>query len=181
MKNNKTPGIDYITKEILKEGGEEILQNLKTLFNKCLDAEKVASDWKEAITVLLYKNGDKQGLNNYRSITLLSQTYKILSIILARSLTNKIEMFLTHEQAGFRRNYSTIDHLLIVKVLIEKANEYHLPEYVALMDYEKAFDSTEIWATREILWNSRVNCRYVDLIDYIYEETQTSFQLQQQT
>jgi len=38
-----------------------------------------------------------------------------------------MEMYLTHEQAGFSRNYSTIDHLLTVKVLIEKTNEYHLP------------------------------------------------------
>ena len=31
-------------------------------------------------------------------------------------------MYLTHEQAGFKRNYSTIDNLLTVKILIEKAN-----------------------------------------------------------
>ena len=92
-----------------------------------------------------------------------------------------MEMYLTHEQAGFRRNYSTIDHLLTVKVLIEKANEYHLPLYVALVDYEKAFDSVETWAIREALWNSRVDSRYMDLIDHIYEEMQTSFQLQIQT
>jgi len=30
MKNNKAPGMDYITKEFLKDGGEEILQTLKT-------------------------------------------------------------------------------------------------------------------------------------------------------
>ena len=68
MKNNEAPGIDYITKELLKDGGEEILQTLNTLFNKCLDAGKVASDWKNAITILLYKKGDKQDLNNYRPI-----------------------------------------------------------------------------------------------------------------
>ena len=53
MKNNKAPGMDYITKDLLQNGGEEILQTLKILFNRCLDAGKVASDWKKAITVLL--------------------------------------------------------------------------------------------------------------------------------
>ena len=71
------------------------------------------------------------------------------------------------EQAGFRRNYSTIDHLLTVKVLIRKANEYHLPLYVALVDYEKAFDSIKTWATREALRNNRVDCRYMDLITFM--------------
>ena len=41
MGNNKAPGMDYITKECLKDGGEEILQTLKILFNKCLDAGRV--------------------------------------------------------------------------------------------------------------------------------------------
>ena len=54
-----------------------------------------------------------------------------------------MEIYLTHEQAGFRRSFSTIEHLLTVKVLVEKANEYHLPLYVALVDYEKAFNSIE--------------------------------------
>ena len=68
--------MDYITKELLKDGGEEILQTLKTLFNKFLDAGKVASDWKKTITVLLYKKGDKQDLNNYRPIANLQITVK---------------------------------------------------------------------------------------------------------
>ena len=131
-------------------------------------------DWKKAVTVLLYKKGDKQDLNNYRPITLLSQTYKLLSRILASRLTNKMEMYITHEQAGFIRNYSTIDHLLTVMVLIEKANEYHLLLYVALVDYEKAFDSFET-----VEQHSGLQVHGSDR--YIYEETQTSLQLQRQT
>ena len=52
---------------------------------------------------------------------------------------------------------------------------------MAQVDYEKAFDSIETWTTREALWNSRVDFRFMDLTDHIYEETQTSLQLQQQT
>ena len=130
--------------------------NLRSTY-KCLDAGKVACDWKKAVTLLLFKKGNKQDFNNYRPITLLSQTYKLLSRILARRLTNKMEVYLTHEQAGFKRKYSTIDHSLTVEVLIEKVNEYYLLLYVALVDYEKAFDSIE---TRETLWKSRVDCRY---------------------
>ena len=135
--------MDYITKELLKDEEEEILETLKTLFNKCLDIGKVASDWKKAVTVLLYKEGDKQDLNNCIPIALLSQIYKLLSRILVRRLTNKMKTYQTHEQASFRRNYSTIDHLLTVKVLIENVNEYHISLYVALVDYENAFDSIE--------------------------------------
>lgn len=45
------------------------------------------------------------------------------------------------EQAGFHKRYSTSDHLLTMRTLTEKANEYHLPLFLAFVDYEKAFDS----------------------------------------
>ena len=47
------------------------------------------------------------------------------------------------EQAGFRADYSTIDHLQVVNQLQEKANGYNIPLCFAFVDYEKAFDSTE--------------------------------------
>jgi len=39
-------------------------------------------EWKESITVPIYKKGDKAGESNYKGISLLRTTYKILSSIL---------------------------------------------------------------------------------------------------
>ena len=43
-------------------------------------------EWKESITVSIYKKGDKTDCNNYRGISLLPTTYKILSNILLSRL-----------------------------------------------------------------------------------------------
>jgi len=44
-------------------------------------------EWKESITVSDYKKGDKTGCSNYKGISLLSSTFKILSNILLSRLT----------------------------------------------------------------------------------------------
>ena len=47
------------------------------------------------------------------------------------------------EQAGFRKGYSTTDHLHALNQLIEKSKEYQRPLCLSFIDYEKAFDSVE--------------------------------------
>ena len=47
----------------------------------------------------------------------------------------------TREQAGFRRGYSTMDHLQSVNQAIEKSNEFKMPLCLAFIDYTNAFDS----------------------------------------
>jgi hypothetical protein len=44
-------------------------------------------EWKEPIIVPLQKTGDKTDCNNYRGISLLSTSYKILSNILLSLLS----------------------------------------------------------------------------------------------
>ena len=48
MKENKAPGIDDITSDIIKLGGDEIKTQLVTLFNQILEIKKIPLKWKEA-------------------------------------------------------------------------------------------------------------------------------------
>jgi len=47
----------------------------------------VPQQWKEFIIVPIYKKADKTDCNNYRGISLLPATYKMLSNILLSRLT----------------------------------------------------------------------------------------------
>ena len=56
---------------------------------------------------------------------------------------------LSETQAGFRKTYSTTDHLFTLLALIQKQLLCHKKLYVAFIDFRKAFDSvirTKVWA-----------------------------------
>lgn len=55
------------------------------------------------------------------------------------------------EQAGFRKNYSTIDQLQIVNVLFEKCKEYSIEYNAVFIDYEKTYDSQKHIVIKETL------------------------------
>lgn len=101
--------------------------------------------------------------------------------IINNRLTHKMDSYQPTEQAGFRKGYSTTDHLLTIRTLIEKANEYHLDLHLAFVDYEKAFDSIEMWAIERALNNCRIDSRYRMLMHNIYKNATMTIQLEKTT
>ena len=73
------------------------------------------------------------------------------------------------EQAGFRKKYSTVDHLQALNQVIEKSEEYQLPLVIGFIDYDKAFDSIEHFSIYEALRKINVNETYVKVLENIYE------------
>ena len=71
--------------------------------------EELPEDWKKLIVVPIHKKGDKTYCNNYRGISLLPTTYKVLFNILLSRLIPYAEEVIGGHQCGFRRNRSTTD------------------------------------------------------------------------
>ena len=82
IKNHKSPGIDQIPAELIKVGGRTIHCAIHKLNISVWNKEDLPEEWKGSIIVPIHKKGDKIDCNNYRVISLLPTTYKILSNIL---------------------------------------------------------------------------------------------------
>jgi hypothetical protein len=67
----------------------------------------MSDQWKESVIVPIHKTGDKSDCNNYRGISLLSASYKILLNIHLSRLSPYIDEIIGDHQSGFRRNRST--------------------------------------------------------------------------
>ncbi|KAK6734820.1 hypothetical protein RB195_018170 [Necator americanus] len=65
------------------------------------------------------------------------------------------------EQAGFRKGFSTIDHIHTVSKLIEVSREYKMPLCLTFIDLKKAFDLVETEAVGEALDNKGVPTQYI--------------------
>lgn len=134
---------------------------LTVLFNKCLEQGKIPKEWENAIVTLLHKRGDITRLENYRPNSLLSHLYKLFMKVLAKRMTKKLDFYQPVEPAGFRSGFSTNDHLRVMRSLIEKCNEYKIGIVFCFIDFEKAFDSIELWSILDSLDECRINSRYI--------------------
>jgi hypothetical protein len=78
-------GSDQIPAELIQAGGEMLLSVIHKLISSIWIKEDFPHQWKESIIVPIYKKGDKTDCNNYRGISLLSTSFKILwNILLSR-------------------------------------------------------------------------------------------------
>ena len=123
LKSHKSPGIDQIPAELIKAGGRTIRGAIHKLIIAIWNKEKLPEEWKESVIVPIHKKGDKTECNNYRGISLLPATYKILSNILLSRLIPFAEEIMGDHHCGFRRNRSTTDHISVfVKYLRKSGN-----------------------------------------------------------
>ena len=126
------------------------------LFNRILNDGHIPEAWTIGSITPIYKNkGDKKDFNNYRGITILSCLGKLFtSVINARLNRYANEVNLINEnQTGFRKKYSTLDHIFLPKNFIDIfVKNYNQKLYCAFVDYKKAFDT--VW--RSALWQKMI-------------------------
>ena len=133
--------------------------------------EKLPEEWKESIIVPIYKKGDKTDCNNYRGISLLPTTYKILSNILLSRLIPYAKEIIGDHECGFRSNRSTIDHIFCIRQILEKKWEYNEPVHQLFIDFKKAYNSVKREVLYKILIEFGIPRKLVSLIKMRLAET----------
>ncbi|CAH2215861.1 jg23949, partial [Pararge aegeria aegeria] len=178
QKLDKAPGPDNISNELLQGCIDSVSPLLTRIFDKILNTGEIPDQWTMSHIILIHKKGAKDDIGNYRPISLMSNIYKIFSKVILQRITRQLDDNQPREQAGFRRNFSTIDHIHTVKQVIEKYREYSKPLYIAYIDYNKAFDSlkhSKIWSTLE---KQGVNSAYTSILKKMYDNSKAKIQLE---
>lgn len=152
LKNHKSPGNDFIPAELLKKGGDSLVDQLYHLISNIWNREKMPEDWKEALIIPVFKKGDRATFGNYRGISLLPSCYKVLSNIILKRIQPYAEECLGDYQAGFRRNRSTTDQIFTLRQIFEKCWEHNMDVHNIFVDFSKAYDSIirkQMWSILE--------------------------------
>ena len=177
IKLGKSAGYDSICGEFLKYSEKLILPFFLNLFNKVFNLGAYPKTWSFSIICPIYKNGDRSKTDNYRGISLLSVVSKVFSNILYKRLYNWIEKNgkISNEQAGFRRNFSTIDHIFTLVSLIRHRMQTNKGKvYVAFIDYHKAFDNVN----KENIWKKLkeigVSTKLLNMLKAMYKSVRAS-------
>jgi hypothetical protein len=132
LKRYKSPGVDQIPAELIKAGAGTLCSEIHKLIKLIWNKEELPHQWKESIVVTIHKKGDKTDCSNYRGISLLSTSYKILSNILLTRLTPYADEIMGGHQCGFRRNRSTTDQIFYIRQILEK-NGSIIAQYISFL------------------------------------------------
>ncbi|KAI5717819.1 hypothetical protein M8J77_011797 [Diaphorina citri] len=179
LKKNKAPGPDNISNEMIIYGGDQMTKKIVSIFNRILLEQFIPAQWKTSKIILLHKKGAKNDIKNYRPITLSSVMYKMFAKILQHRLKKILNENQPEEQAGFRPAYSTMDHLHSINQLIEKSNEYNMDIYLALVDFNKAFDSIHQSSIIQGLdEKTEIDKLYVNIVSHLYDQNQARISLE---
>ena len=100
LKSHKSSG-NQIPAELIKARGKTICCEIHKFIISIWNTEEMTEEWKESIIVPINKKGDKTDSSNYRGISLLPTTYKILSNILLSRLTPYAEEIIGDHQCEF--------------------------------------------------------------------------------
>ncbi|CAI5455831.1 unnamed protein product [Caenorhabditis angaria] len=172
--NGKSAGEDKITADFLKKCTDKIILIITHCFNLMMEKEEIPKAWKTSKTILIFKKGDRENLENYRPITILPVLYKLFTKCILQRIRRPLEESQPVEQAGFRRSFSTMDHISTIQRILEASREHQIPLVLIFVDYHKAFDSVEPAAVWNSLKDQGVDQHYIKILQKCYEECSTN-------
>lgn len=147
VKCNKSPGDDRIPYELLKHLHRNALQVLLAYYNKVWKEGDLPDDWHHATIVPLLKPTKTASLpESYRPISLTSTICKVME----KMVTSRLQWFveknnlLSKNQTGFRKNKSTIHHILRLQDYILKKLKNKESVLAVFIDFERAYDMLHV-------------------------------------
>ena len=111
LKKGKSPGLDGIQVELLKIAGMAVCQALFNICSKIWDSEFRPELWTQSIIICIFKKGDRSRYENYRTISLINHSSKILLNIIHQWLKPHLHRILLQEEAGFQECRSTVEQI----------------------------------------------------------------------
>lgn len=172
LNNGKAPGMDGISAEILKCGGERMKEMVLEVIHDVW--ETIApQDWKDAIMVSIFKKGSKAECGNFRGISLLSIVGKVFArILLNRLLQHITPAVIPESQCGFRANRGTVDMIFTARQLQEKCIEQNQDLFQCFIDLTKAFDTVNRKALWDVLLKLGCTQKFTNLVKSLHDGMQ---------
>ncbi|KAI9452942.1 hypothetical protein HD554DRAFT_2179699 [Boletus coccyginus] len=89
------------------------------------DLEDIPDEWSEVVIVNLFKKGDPELLVNYRGLSLISVSLKIIMVVMVHRLEKLIgadKVPISRSQSGFRRREEAIAQFLVLAESVRRRN-----------------------------------------------------------
>ena len=177
LKKGKSAGVDNIPAELVQAGGETMIDVLTEICNRIWRAGEWPTPWTQSLIITFPKKGNLQLCQNYRTISLISHSSKVMLKVILNRLKPQAEEIIAEEQAGFRAGRSTTEQIFNLRILCEKYLQHQQNLYHVFIDFKKAFDRVwhaALWATMR---KYNISANLGRTIEQLYDKATSSVQM----
>ncbi|KAL3698101.1 hypothetical protein R1sor_012177 [Riccia sorocarpa] len=154
MKNDKSPGLDGFTTEMLLACWPFIRGDCIAMIHHFWDQGELLRDTRTAVIKLIPKTEIKELLKNWRPLSLMTLSYKLIAKIMAERLKKFLPQLVDPQQTGFIHGRSITNNLLTLQLGTDWARISNQKCMFIKLDFVKAYDRIEhgfLLATLEAL------------------------------
>ncbi len=138
--SNKAPGHDKISAKVLKLASPVISRPLTTLFNTCVDTSVFPTYCKRAEVTPGFKKGEDTDESNYRPLSVLTATSKVLEDLMLLQISPLNKVLLHKLISAYRPGHSCQDVLLYIVNSLTQALDNGKYAAAVATDLSSAFD-----------------------------------------
>lgn len=146
LRKDCATGWDDIPSSVLKLCSNTLIVPITHICNISLTNGVFPKVFKKAIVHPIFKDGDRNSVNNYRPISVLTTLSKVLEKVLNKRLLSYLDHnnIIACNQYGFRKGKSTEGAVLELTECISRSLDKGLKTVGIFLDLSKAFDTVSI-------------------------------------
>ena len=143
MVNDKAPSCDGFPCEFYKAFREKINLHLHKVYLEAYYSYSLGSIINKENITFIPKAGNPKDICNWRPITLLNVSYKIISKALSIKIRHLLPQIIRPEQTGIMKSWYILDNIIAMWEGMEWARHSKQHAIFLKIDFEKAYDWIE--------------------------------------
>ena len=155
--------------ELVRAGGETMIDVLTEICNRIWRTGEWPTPWTQSLIITLPKKGNLQLYQNYRTISLISHSSKVMLKVILNRLKPQAEEIIAGR--------STTEQIFNLRILCEKYLQHQQNLYHVFIDFRKAFERVwhaALWATMR---KYNISANLVRTIEQLYDKATSAVQM----
>lgn len=173
MNSNKSPGPDGINMEYYKKLWIVVHTDILLMIKEFLDTNSLPPGINSSFIALIPKKDSPDSVSDFRPISLINCSLKILLKLLANRLSVVLPKIISEAQSGFIKGRCIAENIFVVNEIIHSRSN-KISGMILKLDFAKAFDSVKWSFLFQIMNCLGFSAKWVEWIKSIFKSIKMS-------